>query len=805
MISSHFRTTFRSLARHKAQTILHLIGLSVGLTAFILISAYVHFAKSYDRMLAGEDVYRVESQFYKGGQMTDNWATSTNGYAPALKDNFPGITSYTRISWHDDERVVRNGDITFREPHVCFADTNFFSFFSYPLLKGDRHTALKEVNTVVISASAAKRYFGQGDPMGQFLDISTIGTHYHCMVTGVFQDPPPNSTMRFDMLLSWATSQVWFQTTWYLHESYTFLKLRPGTDVHAIEAAFPAMAEKYKTGPALRELKWAIRLVPLADIHLNQAKPYEVETKGNRLAVRFLSVMAFFILLIACVNYINLSTARVMERAREVGIRKVSGARPLQLAGQFLLESFLLHLLAFVVAVLGICLGGAGLAKLWGVPVSFVRMIDMPLCFRVAGVFLLSAFLAGAYPALVLSRLKPAGVLKGRYSFSAKGVWLRKGLVTFQFGLSLLLITGTLAVYRQLSFMNNQALGVDIAQTLVLKAPAKTEGYDEKAAALKSALLAVPGVSGVTASGAVPGKEVGEFLANRRVGAPETAERTYEMLKVDEDFIPFYGLNVIAGNAFGKGRPSDSTGLVLNESALRQFGFASPEAAIGQKIWLETKHDRPDEVIGVIRDYHQQSLRQGYTPLILFMDPDYRWIPVNNYSIRVDTRQLDATMTQVRQLWHNFFPDSPFDFFFLNDYYDRQYREDRQFGQLFGLFSALAICIACLGLFGLTAYTVARRTKEIGIRKVLGASVRGLLGLLTWDSLRLILPAALIALPLAAWLIARWLNGYAFRAPLAWWQFTAPIGLLALITLATTGHLALRAAKANPVEAIHEE
>ena len=795
MIQSYLRAALRSLTRNKVNTLIHLMGLSVGLAAFILITAYVHFENSYDRMFPDQErIYRVESSFYKGAQMTDDWATSTNGYALAIKDNFPQVESFTRINWNDGERVVRYNDVKFREPHVCFADTNFLSFFSYQLLKGDRTTALKDVNTVVLSATDAKKYFGNTDPMGKFLDITTIGSSYHCMVTGVFQDPPPNSTVHFNMLISWATTPEWMKTTWYLHESYTFLKLRPGADPHVLEAGFPALAEKYKNGPALKELKWAIRLIPLADIHLNRAKQYEIETKGNRLAVRFLGIMAFFVLLIAGVNYTNLSTARAMERAKEVGIRKVSGARPIQLAGQFLLESFLLHGLALCCALVWFGLAGLALSKSFDVTNPAVGI-------RVAWVFTLSAVLSGFYPALVLSRLKPVRVLKGRYAFSGSGAWLRKGLVTFQFAISLLLITGTLAVYRQLSFMNSQALGVNIEQTLVLKAPATTEDYAQKALALKNALLTIPGVSGVTGSGSVPGKEVGEFLANRRVGAPKEEERTYEMLKVDPDFISFYGLTVIAG----KGLDRDSTGLVLNESAVRQFGFASPEAAIGQKVWLEVNNGRQNEVIGVIRDYHQQSLRQAYTPLILFMDPHYGWIPTNNYSVKISGGQINNVLTRIRGIWQDIFPASSLDYFFLNDYYDRQYREDRVFGQVFGLFSALAILIACMGLFGLTAYTVARRTKEIGVRKVLGASIVSVLRLLSWDSLQLILPAGLAALPLAAWLIGLWLRGYAFRASMPWWQFALPVAVLAVITLLTTGYLALQAARANPVKAIKEE
>ncbi|HLZ86705.1 MAG TPA: ABC transporter permease, partial [Puia sp.] len=546
MLRNYLKSAIRILVQNKTFSVINILGLTLGLAAYILISAYVHFENSFDRQHTGsENIYRVESRFYKGSQLVNDWATSTNGYALAMKDNFPEIEAYTRINFNNSERVVRNTgrDIKFREAHVCFADSNFFSFFSYPLLQGDPHTVLKNTNTVVLSQSAAKRYFGTANPMGKFLDISTFAQTLHCMVTGIFADLPRNSSLQLDFLLSWATSPEWQKTTWYLHESYTYLRLKPGTNIHALEAKFPDLAERYKNGPALKELKWAITLVPLTDIHLNTAKQYEIETKGDRSAIRFLSGIALFILLIACINYINLSTARAVQRAKEVGIRKVSGARRWQLASQFLLESLLLGTIAFLLAVLLI----VGILAL---SLPYTVLFDTGLCTRIMIIFFACIVTSGLYPALVLAGLKPIAVLKGRYSFSPAGLRFRKGLVIFQFALSLLLIAGTLAVFRQIRFMMRQSLGVDITQTLVVKAPVNTANYDQKTAALRSALVGLPGVKGVTSSGAVPGREVGEFLANRRFSDAKQNERLYEMLKVDPGFIRLYGMTVLAGHGF---------------------------------------------------------------------------------------------------------------------------------------------------------------------------------------------------------------------------------------------------------------
>ena len=807
MFRNYLKTALRNLLRGKVSTIINILGLGLGLAAFIGIGAYVRYERSYDRMLIPPEqtIYRVESQFYKGGQLTDDWATSTNGYALALKKHFPEVADYTRIDWSNSERVVRRGNIRFREAHICFADSNFFSFFPYTWLHGDKTTALREVNSIVISASAAKKYFGNTDPIGQKLEIIMVSTSFPCTVTGVFDDPPANSTMQFSMLLSWAMQSDWKKKTWYVHESYTFLKLVPGASPALVEAGFPAVAEGYKNGPAMKDSKWGITLVPLQNIHLQPVKPNEIEVKGNRHAVEFLNVLAYVILLIACINYINLSTARALQRAKEVGMRKVSGARPWQLIGQFLLESLLLGLPALVLGVVLAALASVVLPRWLGSDRNYSAMAHGVFWGRVGLVYLGAVMLSGLYPALVMTRFQPITVLKGRYSFSRGGILLRRGLVVFQFVLGFLLIAGTLAVYRQLLYMRNQDAGVRVEQTLVIKAPVSATGYAEKTTALSSRLQGLSGVSGVTLSGAVPGREVGEFLANRRFGADKNEERLYEMLKVDFDFLRIYKPQLIAGRGFDPTRPADSTGLVLNESAVRSLGFGSPEAALGQQVWLEANPGRTDKVIGVIRDYHQQGLQTAYTPLILFMDPAYPWVPVQYYSLKLDTRDMARMVDGVRRVWSDVFPESSFDYFFLDEFYDRQYQDDRQFARVTTLFSALAIFIGLIGLLGLTAHAAARRTREIGIRKVLGASAAGIMGLLSLDLIRLLVVASLLAFPISWWTIHQWMQGYAFRAPLSWWLLVAPVPVLLIVTFGTTSWLSWRAARVNPVESLRSE
>ncbi|MGA0558077.1 ABC transporter permease [Larkinella sp. VNQ87] len=806
MLHHYCTLVFRTILRNKVYTGIIVTGLAVGMAAFLLISSYVRVEQSYDRIHPeGDRIYRIESRFFKNGAETEHWATSSNGYAPAMKQAFPEIEDYTRISWRGSTRMVRYETTKFREEHVCFADSNFFTFFGYPVVKGDRHTFLQAPNTVVISESTARRYFGNSDPVGKYLDISTISSAFRCQVTGVFADLPTNSTMQFSMVLSWTTAARWTWDTWYQHESYSFVRLKSQADPATIMTKFPAMSEKYKTAEALRDHVWGIDLVPLHDIHLNPATPNEIEVKGNRRAVQFLSIIAFVILIIGWVNYSNLSTARAMDRAKEIGIRKTVGSYRSLLVFQFLFESLLLNILALTLAICLLLLANSFLPVFLGIESTAFDWANPGQYGSFALVFLIGIAISGVYPALVMAQVKPALALKGQYRFSGGGAVLRQGLVVVQFTASMVLIVGTFVAWRQLAYMMNQELGVRTDQVLVVKAPVKTEQYDQKMQTLKNELKAIPGIQEVTGSGAVPGREVGQMLANRRLHDGPENDRLYEMLVVDFDFIKTYDLKLVAGRAFDRSRPADSLGLVLNESAVRQFGFTSNEQAVGQKILLETTHDRPNEIIGVVKDYHQQSLDKPFTPVILFMDPAYRWLPTDYFSLRINTDRVEGLVERVQTVWTRFFPESSMDHFFLDAFFNQQYQQDRRFGRTFLLFSSLAILIACMGLFGMTSYSTARRTKEIGVRKTLGASVKSILGLLAWDSLRLLLLAGLLATPVSWYLLREFLSVYAFRIELNPVHWLVPMVLLVLVALATISYQTIKAALTNPVKSLRSE
>ena len=806
MLKNYFLISLRHILKNKTFSFINIFGLALGISSFMLIMTYVRFEYSFDHINERIDnIYRVESLFYKGDQKTDHWPTSTNGYGPAMKNSFPEILDFTRINWHNSDRMVKYQDIKFRESHVCFADSNFFNFFEFPVIKGNRQTFLKEPNTVIISQSAAKKYFGSDDPIGKRIQIGTFTDSFDCEVTGVFMDIPSNHTMQFDFLISWLTSGVWIRDFWYLHESYTYVKLKDGTNLSDLEGRFPALSEQYKTNTTLKDHTWAIDFVPLKDIHLNEAKPYEIETKGNRQAVNFLLLISFVILIIAWVNYINLSTAKALERAKEVGIRKVSGSHKSHLIIQFLLESALINLLAGLVALIIILLAVVGLPLIVGSFFNFEFSIDSLFCLVMAGIVFIGTVLSGIYPAFVLSSFNPSTILKGKYKTSKGGTLLRQSLVIVQFAISIILIGSTLIVGRQIAFMKSQDLGININQILVIEAPVVNENYQNKMLSFKNEVKALKGVDAVTRSSAIPGKEVAKFLANRREYAPIDEEHLYEMLMVDFDYVNTYGLKLIAGRDFDMTRSTDSIALILNQTAVATFGFDSDEEAIDNRIILEVTQDKRNPIIGVIEDYHQQSLQKNYTPIILFMDPDYSWLPITYFSLKINTRDLQGTIDQIHEKWNVFFPESSFDYFFIDEFFKKQYEADQQYGRTFATFSLLAIFIACMGLFGLTMFTTTNRTKEIGVRKVLGASAFAIVRLLNVELIKLVLISSVLAIPFTYFLIKKWLAGYAFQIGLSVWMFVIPVLIVMLISLVTVSLLTFKAAISDPVKSLRYE
>lgn len=808
MIRNYLITTFRSLLKHKFVSAINLCGLAIGMTAFLLMVQFVMFELSYDDFHEkSADIYRVESNFFLNGVMTDDWATSSAGYATAMQRAFPDVRKFARIYLQSNERIVSYADIKHREKNVFFADASLFDIFSFELLQGNPGTALAEPNTVVISESAARKYFGDADPIGKTLKLSNTRSIHECAVTGVFKDVPANSHISFDMLISWTTmSSRWkgVDEFWYQHSAYTYLLLEPGTDVARMEAQFRELAEKYKTEDAMKRHTWGISLVPLEKIHLNPAKSNEHEVKGSRTTVGILAVTAVLTLLIAWINYMNLATTRAMERAKEISIRKTAGANKAMLVSQFLLESMIVNLVSLAIAIAVTWLVHPYFQSLTNTQMIFFLSYGWQPLLVLMGIFAAGIFFSGLYPAMILASFHPINALKGKITRHGRGKSVRKALVVFQFTVSIVLITVSIVVFEQVRFMRTQSLGIDTEQVVVIKIPGRTEHYHEKIEGLRNELLRVSAVSNVTISTSVAGKEVGMNLANRRADIDSDQTNLYEMLRTDPEFIETYGLELLHGRNFSRDIQSDVQAVIVNEEAVKLLGYKNNEEALHKEIYLETS-DKKFEIIGVAKNYHHTSLRDKFVPIILFTSPDFGWIPYSYISLKVTSSNWTETLAAVKGQWDALFPESSFDYFFLDEFVDQQYRNDVAFGKLVNIFCGLIIVIACLGLLGLASYDTVLRRKEMGIRQVLGASLANLVFLFSRDVLVLLAVSYGIGLPVAYWIGSSWLTNYSFHTDIGVWMLALPVVILLPIAFFTVSSQTLKAAFTNPMDSLRQE
>lgn len=806
MIGNYWNSAYRNLMKRKKFSFINVFGLAIGMASALLILTYVTFEFSFDKMHTKyPHIYRVQSTFREGEVLTDNWASSSFGYGSAMKENLAGIEDYTRIgSLLQPEQIVKYGELTLRENQIAYADPGFFRLFDFELLKGDKKTSLSMPGQVVITERIARKYFKEEDPIGKILIFTGPYYKISCEVTGVMEEMPSNSHIHYNFLISYTSLPKFIHEYWYKHEAYTYVLLDSPEREAEIEREFPVMAEKYKTEEALKNKTWGVDLVPLADIHLTPQLGYEMETKGNRSAMIALVFAAIAILAIAWINYINLTVARSMERAREVGVRRVVGAFLKQLIHQFLFEALVMNLIAFILAVGLIELILPYFNQLVGRTVTFsVWLMDYWWVLLVL-VFIAGIFLSGYYPALALLNRKPITLLKGKFLHSKSGERTRQVLVIIQYTASMILLCGTLIVFAQLNFMRSQSLGVKTDQTLVIKFPGRTDGLNVKLEAMKKAIMRLPLVHSVAASGAVPGEEVATFLSNRRTNDALKQNRLYEMLACDPDYIEAYGLQVIVGRGFSEEYGDDVDKLVINETAVRNLGFASNDEAIGELVTVECT-DAPMQIIGVVKDYHQQALSKNYTPIMLIHKDKIDWLPQRYISIVMTSGNPRELVSQVQEIWNRYFADSSFDYFFLDQFFDHQYRQDEVFGVMIGSFTGLAIFISCLGLWVLVMFSCSTRTKEMGIRKVLGASRWNLFYQLVKGFFLLILIAVVIALPVAWFSMNAWLSHYAFRTDLEAWFFIVPVLLMLFISFVTVAFQTMKIIMSKPARSLRYE
>jgi putative ABC transport system permease protein len=793
MIKNYLRVAFRNLWRHKGFALLNVLGLTIGMSACFLVLLYVKFELSYDNFHSkGDRIYRIVTDINNPSE-TLHFSNAAPAMPVAAKRDFPEIEKQVRFG--PGNILVRRGDLKIQETSMAFTDSTFFEVFDFPLLKGDPVRALREPWNVVLSESAAKKYFGSEDPMGKQLTLTgdnNLGT-----VTGIMKDMPENTELKADMLISLYQGQADTNRdqNWGGFGLFSYFLLKPNTNAPALEKKFPAFLENH-IGKFMKDNNqtYTYLLEPLKDVYLKSTRGGTAS--GSMTNVRVFAIIGVFILLIAGINFVNLTTARSTERAREVGIRKVVGAERGQLTGQFLGESVILCMIAFVLSV-GVC---AALLPsfnfLAGKTVSTGIFHHPGYILTLLGAGIGIGLLAGIYPALVLSAFQPIVVLRGRFSSGTRGLLLRKGLVISQFTISIGLIAATLLVGSQLNYMRSQELGFNKDQELVLD----THG-DPHWSALKEAVKGLPGVASVAMSSSTPGTGAMNAYTIIQNQKGEMQVCSPDLYFVDYDFIPQYQMKVIAGRAFSRAFGADTTQtLILNEAGVRMLGYHRPQDALGRDF---SQWGRKGKIIGVVKDFHYESLQVVIRPLSLRIEPD----DCGEMSIKVSTTNLKGTIAGIEKAWHTIIPTRPFSYSFVDEMFDQQYRAEDRFGRLFLYFSVLAIFISCLGLLGLAWYSTVLRTKEVGVRKVLGASVGGIVGLLSKDFLWLVGMAFLVATPVSFYLMKGWLDGFYYRIDIwsAWWIFIlAGVGALA-IAMFTISFQAIKAALANPVNSLRTE
>lgn len=798
MWKSYLKIALRNFWKQRLYSLINVFGLAIGLTAGIFIFLYVQDEWSYDKFHEkASRIYRITETFKNGDDFTTT-AMTPYKIAPLVTAASSAVEAFTRLdtdAGSGETQIIQFGDKKIETQAITFADSTFFEVFSFPLLQGNAITALTNPNTVVLSKTQAAVVFDQQDPMGKVITIRDgfTGSSYDAMVTGIMADMPHNAHFHYDFLVSKATGDIIIPQRidqWGWTSQYSYILLKEGHNITEVEKA---MAEvKQKDAPDWFN-KWStFGTQPLIDIHLRSNVKDEIEANGNISNIYIFSIVGLFILLIASINYMNLATAHAANRAREVGMRKVIGAKYQQLIRQFLTESMLITSLALIVALIFVQLLLPSFNHLTIKSLSFQEVVRPNKLLIWVGIVLMIGLLAGSYPAFFLASFQPIKVLKGLFSKTGnQTLLLRKGLVVVQFAISIALIIGMLVIFNQWEYLRNKRLGIDTEQMLLI--PIRSQSMLQSYRTFKQEMLNIPGVLGVTATSKTPLTEFGNYGVFDVFN--EEDNYTVPGVGIDEDFVNVYGAEMAAGRNF-RNFEADSNSIILNEAAVKLAGLKNP---VGQII--KFNGDYKLTIIGVIKDFNFESLHKAIQPMYFYTTTG----EFNTIAVRLRPQNINNTINQLQKTWEQFGFAENFSFTFLDEDITKRYETEARFLQVFTVLSALAIFIACLGLFGLAAYTAAQRTKEIGIRKVLGASVQSIVMLLSKDFLLLIGIAALIAFPVAGWAMNNWLESFAYRIEVQWWML-ALAGIVALsIAILTISFQAIRAAVMNPVKSLRSE
>lgn len=789
MLKHYLKIALRNLLRNKAYSGINILGLSAGLVSCLIIGLYVQNELSYDRYHEKADrIYRLANHI-AGASFENGIAKVSGPWGQEARAEIPEVEAVCRFVFAGEALLEREGE-RFYEPGGLFADPSVFELFSWPLLEGRPEEALQAPNTMVVARPFAEKYFGKESPLGKTL---TVNQETEYRITGVVEAPPANSHFTFDFLLSMASFQHLDLNSWtLLNQYYTYLLLRPGTDPAAVAEKMDALLAQHldeETSEAYTPFLQAIR-----SIHLESKLHREMSLNSDRSYVYIFGSVALFILFIACLNFINLATARAMQRAKEVGVRKASGANRRELMLQFLGESMLITLVAALISI--------GLAGLVLPYVSDFLDLNLALNWQenywlsggLPALVLLVGLLSGAYPALVLSAYKPAAVLKGRLSASGSPL-LRKALITSQFVVSIFLIIATLAAGGQMRYIRDKNLGFNKEQVLVL--PFRSTPSPERVKTFRDELSRLPGVISVSASANRPGGS--DFgVPYEAVGLPAGRQPAMRCLVIDEAFLEAYQMEMAAGRGFSREFPTDSSAYLVNETAAKQLGW---DNAVGQQLAMPAIGRSPGPIIGVVRDFHFRSMHEPISPLFFFIQP--AWF--SQFSLRLETEGMERTLASIEGKWAAFEPGYPFAYSFFDESFDSLHQAEQRTAAIIQWFTILAILLTCLGIFGLASFLAARRTREIGIRKVMGATSARIFGLLAWNFLALVLLAFAIAALPAWWAAQRWLGSFAFHIELQWQHFLLAGALAMGIALLSVSWQSLRAAVGNPAEALRHE
>jgi len=820
MFSNYLKITLRTLRKNKVYSFINVSGLAIGIAGALLILHYVNFETSYDTYQKdADDIYRVSLDIYQNGEQVFHSAENYPAVGPDMQTEFPEVTDWAHLyNMGSKNNVVityeegQGQPIQFKHRKFLYASPSVLSFFGVPMVDGDPETALNDPFTMVISESTAKKYFGDENPIGKRLRLKDDDFNdENCLVTGVFKDLAPNTHLKFDVLISTETlygrfdgAITRYKTGWQRKDFYTYVKLVDGANTETLTAKFPPFVDKHM--PELKERggRNDLHLQPLKDIHLTSTLADEAELNGNSEPITFLSIIAIFIVVIAWVNYINLATSRSLDRAKEVGIRKVLGSQRAQLIRQFMFESVAINFMAAVLALLIVLIAVPSFHATSGIPNEVSIWSNTTIWITLVGIFFFGSFVSGFYPAVVLSSFKPVSTLKGKFRNSGSGVILRKVLVVFQFAASAALIIGTFTVYRQMQYLKTADLGFNPENTIVVERAAiaspDRQGRAAQVNSFRDELMNNASIVSVSGTGMVPGKKI-RFKADTR-GFTQPAGETYPLNGVggDHRLIETMGMELVAGKGYEFGDPTNDTTLMVTENAVRLLGFDSPEDIINKKIVIENFRFT-GQVRAVVKDYNHESLRIKAIPSIFFYSP----FGVEYYMIKVNKGAEQQALQAIEQQWNTVFPGNPFEYFFLEEYFNEQYKSEEQFQSLFSVFAVLAIFIGCLGLFGLSAFTAMKRTKEIGIRKVLGATVPGLFYQLSKEFIILILVSNIIAWPLIYFTMDSWLQGFEYRTSINLLVFGLATLMVLTIALITVSFQTIRSARLNPVESLRYE